>query len=320
MILEHAHIKLLFKSNGVVSGRCKSGKGVYTVKCDNCDIIFSERYDVFEYRLTCISKEYCGACARPLQASRASLIGIYDENGNLKPNSGRFTKERVDALSPLEYSLYCESRRRASQCLHEKLNSDPLLKEVHYEKVYRNSKIGYVSQGQADIFNIIGLESVEIEKQFNALRLDIACIEHKIVIEYNGDLWHANPRKYKPDDYISAIKMKASEKWNSDFRRRKFLESEGFTVLVIWESDWQINPKRIIDRIISLKHFKEFKDEIQMRFEEYYLNKYSKKTIKMHNTATTKNKYVPFLEKDIFIENGYVYGFYKKESNEVIEN
>lgn len=72
-----------------------------------------------------------------------------------------------------------------------------------------------------------------------------------IAIEYNGDYYHGNPKKYKPDDIVS-IDWRAEDLWEYDKIRQQFLldadierivgtdismPANILKVVVIWESD-----------------------------------------------------------------------------------
>jgi G:T-mismatch repair DNA endonuclease (very short patch repair protein) len=61
----------------------------------------------------------------------------------------------------------------------------------------------------------------------------------KIVIEINGDYIHANPKKYAPTDVIRipGESYTAQEKWDRDQRKIDYLQSKGYEVYVVWESD-----------------------------------------------------------------------------------
>lgn len=59
----------------------------------------------------------------------------------------------------------------------------------------------------------------------------------KIIVEVNGDYWHCNPKFWKPDDIHAFKKMTAQEIWETDFKRKTYLESLGYSVNVIWEQD-----------------------------------------------------------------------------------
>tara|TARA_Y100000310_G_scaffold345544_1_gene466305 strand:+ start:5994 stop:6833 length:840 start_codon:yes stop_codon:yes gene_type:complete len=63
--------------------------------------------------------------------------------------------------------------------------------------------------------------------------------ELKIVIEINGDYWHANPKKYNKNQKIAYPKgiIEAQEVWAKDDKKIGFAESLGFIVYVLWEQD-----------------------------------------------------------------------------------
>jgi hypothetical protein len=76
----------------------------------------------------------------------------------------------------------------------------------------------------------------------------------KKMIEFNGDYWHMNPVKYKEDDFNKTIKLLATEKWQYDAEKIKTAESNGYDVLIVWESEYNENPSTIIEKCI--KHLK----------------------------------------------------------------
>lgn len=67
---------------------------------------------------------------------------------------------------------------------------------------------------------------------------DIADTADMKIIEYNGDYWHANPKKYGPNDIISQIGLTAREIWEHDQLKILTAMKRGFTVEVVWESDF----------------------------------------------------------------------------------
>ena len=61
--------------------------------------------------------------------------------------------------------------------------------------------------------------------------------ETKHIIEVYGDYWHCHPMLFDANFYHSQLKKTASEKWKLDEQRKQFLESLGYTVTIVWESD-----------------------------------------------------------------------------------
>ena len=72
--------------------------------------------------------------------------------------------------------------------------------------------------------------------------LDIYLPELNKAIEYNGTIWHADPRFYKPDDFLIQTHKTAQELWNNDYEKQLLCESNNIKLLVIWEYDY-INKK-----------------------------------------------------------------------------
>jgi len=70
-------------------------------------------------------------------------------------------------------------------------------------------------------------------------------------IEFQGDFWHANPKKYKEDDVpikFDKLKLTAKEIWERDRLKQEFLKTKLNKLIIIWESDL---IKRGLDSIIE---------------------------------------------------------------------
>ena len=85
---------------------------------------------------------------------------------------------------------------------------------------------------------------IEIETQFKFKKYfhkyDIKIKNSNILIEINGDFWHANPKKYNAEDVLNfsaTNHIKAKDIWKKDEKNRKFAEKNNYKVLYIWESD-----------------------------------------------------------------------------------
>lgn len=57
------------------------------------------------------------------------------------------------------------------------------------------------------------------------------------IIEVYGNYWHCNPNMFEADFYHPQLKKTAKEKWDLDSQRIQYLESLGYDVTIIWESD-----------------------------------------------------------------------------------
>ena len=250
MILKYPHTVWKTKT-GKLNGARKNAIPRIEFSCDECNKVVIEKENVFNARIEKINKELCGSCSRPYMSSIAGLKSNYDESGNLKPNSGRFNTEKWNKLSKKEQQ---KRVKNANKGLHDKLNNDPEYKNKHYKKIFKNSKIGYISKAQREIYEILKNDGYELDGCVGHMKVDIINKEKKIAIEYNGDYWHCNPRTWDEYDYNKAIKMTAKEKWNLDRRRYFALRKLGYEVHVIWEIDWNKNRNKVYDLLRKITH------------------------------------------------------------------
>lgn len=59
------------------------------------------------------------------------------------------------------------------------------------------------------------------------------------VYEFNGDFWHGNPNKFKPEDINSTNKISFGELYRKTLDKEQKLIKAGYKVVSIWESDWK---------------------------------------------------------------------------------
>lgn len=304
MFLKGEHI-VVFTENGRRSTGAKRAKPLIECQCDKCGKIFIESAEVLNKRISLINEEWCGACARSPMARLAVFKATYDKFGNLKPNSGRFTTEKVKALNDEEYKLYCEQRKQAANIFHDRLNNDEELKKIHYNKIFKNSKIGYISKGQREVFEFLKDDGFLLEYVVDGFKCDIVNLEKKVIIEYYGDFWHANPRIYKPDDWVKLIGMYAQEKWNKDRCRNFGLRQLGYHIIIIWEKEWNNDRERVFEKL------KQFKDDSWV-FPVWEKFETKRKWMTNHNLkkwSTVLND-----EVNTFLSSGWILGKHNLES------
>ena len=77
------------------------------------------------------------------------------------------------------------------------------------------------------------------------------CYKNKI-IEFNGDIWHANPNIYESDSTPHPYSSNTSENiWKKDLIKKEFAEKNGFQVFVVWEQDYRKNKEEILKQCIK---------------------------------------------------------------------
>lgn len=70
-----------------------------------------------------------------------------------------------------------------------------------------------------------------------------------LLVEYNGDYWHCNPKKYE-SDYLNTKKNKTvKELWQYDANKLYLAKKNGYNCEVIWETDYKKNKNIILELI-----------------------------------------------------------------------
>jgi len=100
-----------------------------------------------------------------------------------------------------------------------------------------NSQNNWESNIEKTVHKILDKLNIKYEKHVDlyGYNYDIL-INNEIIIEVNGDFWHANPLKYKADDIIIG-ELKASDLWEKDERKRHVAKNNHKKYHTIWESD-----------------------------------------------------------------------------------
>jgi G:T-mismatch repair DNA endonuclease (very short patch repair protein) len=89
-----------------------------------------------------------------------------------------------------------------------------------------------------------GINEKTVRGQQKVHRVDY--VHSKKIIEFYGDYWHGNPAVY-PDNAMIR-KKKIIDVWMHDERKIKDLEANGYTVLVIWESEFKKYPVEVLQK------------------------------------------------------------------------
>lgn len=119
-------------------------------------------------------------------------------------------------------------------------------------------KRGSVSSGETQLFEQLLAQGIMCSKQHAILKNEKSYYVYDIVynnkiIEYNGDYWHASPKKYKADDIVKLPNKitTAKEIWEKDNEKINFAQRQGYEVLVVWESNFKENKKEVLNKCIQ---------------------------------------------------------------------
>jgi hypothetical protein len=72
-------------------------------------------------------------------------------------------------------------------------------------------------------------------------------IDDRLIVEFFGNFWHANPKTYSADVIVHHHKS-AAQIWAADRARLNALEQR-YAVIVVWEDDYAAAPDRVIESI-----------------------------------------------------------------------
>lgn len=134
----------------------------------------------------------------------------------------------------------------------ETLNSkDP--DEIARINILKGKGGSKISKAEYEIFEILKDKGFEVAQQSRvssrAYFYDIM-IGNKI-IEYNGDYWHMNPKKFQNDDFNSRLNMLAEEKWGKDAEKINHAIECGYEVMIIWERDFKKDREAAIQKCLE---------------------------------------------------------------------
>lgn len=85
-----------------------------------------------------------------------------------------------------------------------------------------------------ELLNNLNIKYIS-EKKFGTKVVDYYLSDYNIVIEYYGNYWHCNPKKYKSDYFHHYMKLSAEDIWIKDDIRLNLIMSEVNSVIIIWE-------------------------------------------------------------------------------------
>lgn len=127
-------------------------------------------------------------------------------------------------------------------------------KEKKYKNIYKYRKVSKVEE---KFIELLKESFPELQTQFPIPNTNY-CVDaylpsKNLVIEFQGNYWHANPNMYAPNDKFSLKDGEtfAKDIWKRDKLRLKKIQEQGFLVVFVWEKDFRKDPKSQINKIIG---------------------------------------------------------------------
>lgn len=70
-----------------------------------------------------------------------------------------------------------------------------------------------------------------------------------MIVEVNGDFWHANPKFYKSTDIVRKG-FTAQDIWQHDEEKRILAEHNSYYIVYVWESEYRENKQKVLNTLI----------------------------------------------------------------------
>lgn len=123
------------------------------------------------------------------------------------------------------------------------------------QELFDNILLEYVGNYDKIYYATLNKEYYISKKDIGFFAYDYVDISTKKIIEFNGDVYHANPLKYSSEDYHHPFYKEngpmARETWNRDELKINLAKSEGFEVLVVWDSEYKQSKKETIKKCLN---------------------------------------------------------------------
>lgn len=184
--------------------------------------------------------------------NRAKVFGVWNR-GLTKfdhPSIMKYAKSRMGKDNPYYTAPNFDERRRKLLAISHAFfqrsspSRNPKTTEMRVIKVLTDNKISFK-------------RNFCIKMDDGRWRLFDFLIEGKLLLELQGDYWHANPQFYKADDRISVRSSRkegslAIDIWKYDEEKKQLGLSKGYVFMALWEHKIKaISDSEILNIITS---------------------------------------------------------------------
>jgi len=143
-------------------------------------------------------------------------------------------------IGPEERKKFGENAAKKSKAWWNSLPVEEKERRITEKLTYLSRSPSFTSKQEVLIAETLTKAGIKFKTQVRIGRFLYDFQIGNILLEVQGDFWHANPKKYKPSDLLPRgpnLKVHASEIWIKDQRKREKGEAAGFVVKQLWESE-----------------------------------------------------------------------------------
>ena len=142
----------------------------------------------------------------------------------------------------------CFGRTGAKHPMFGKKHTDEALRKI--SSAWHLTQPTYRSKPEIELEEFCKtLASVKHSVHIGRWNVDVKFDDVQLIVEMFGDWWHMNPQKYADSDVNVVTKKQASFVWERDARKLSELQEHGWTVEVVWESEWKKTKEACMKRI-----------------------------------------------------------------------
>jgi len=190
-------------------------------------------------------------------------IRTIKDTRNLKEYKERIEStniERYGAINPLSTGTL--PFRKRNQTVKDKYGCENVFQrlDLFVENWSNFGKNGKISSLNKLLFKILDELGTDFKPEHSISYYDESgkkrwksydALVGNLLIEVNGDYWHANPLNYKEDDvfYFPKSIVKAKEIWELDIYKKKIAELHGYKFMTVWESELKESINDVKQRI-----------------------------------------------------------------------
>jgi G:T-mismatch repair DNA endonuclease (very short patch repair protein) len=210
-----------------------------------------------------LRKGYSVTEAQELVTQYQKKSAFKQNNPETKAKQSARTKGNNNPMSLLSISsrhdVEKEEARKLTPCYGRKGENHPMYGKQHslesLAKISKNASRHFSQRSSAEreIYEELIAAGYSVSRNVGVSRYncDIVFDTMLFIVEYFGDFWHCNPEKWDAQQFNPRIKMTAEKRWALDGDKLAALESLGYKVLVVWESNWKQNSQGVIKEIVD---------------------------------------------------------------------
>lgn len=131
------------------------------------------------------------------------------------------------------------NHQRWTERFGKEIADEKLLNWKRKNKIFSKSRFTSAEMEVHKILTECGISFIPQYDAFGKYYVDIFIPDLNVVLEVDGDFWHANPSKYSSNDILNFPNRPrtAGEIWQSDKKRQEDIESFGVVVTRIFQSE-----------------------------------------------------------------------------------